>query len=99
MRIQRTNSISFVIKIGLKRRFALTEGDNQLVFDRNDAASVELFTRVIKGKTLVVLTEVFIDHSSEVINSDGGQYIGQFIASVFAPSVTYPHNTPVPANP
>ncbi len=80
-------------KIGLQRRFALTEGDNQLVFDQDDDASVNLFVKTIKNKTLVVLNEVFADHPSQVVDSSGGQYAGQFIASVFSPAEAYPYKT------
>jgi len=80
-------------KIGLKRWFALTEGDNQLVFDQDDATSLDLFIKTIKNKTLVVLTEAFVDESSQVIDMEGRPYIGQFVASIFSASETYPHRT------
>jgi len=80
-------------KIGLKKRFALTEGDNQLVFDRDADASVDLFIKTIKNKALVVLTEVFIDDSSQVANSEGQPFVGQFIASVFSAKETYVYKT------
>ncbi|HZY37067.1 MAG TPA: lantibiotic dehydratase [Mucilaginibacter sp.] len=80
-------------KIGLKRQFALTEGDNQLIFDQDDTASVDLFLTLIKGKTLVVLTEVYVDQPSPVVDQAGKGYVGQFIASVFTSSATYPYKT------
>ena len=79
-------------KLNLKRQFALTEGDNQLVFDRDDPASVQLLIKVIKGKNAAIIQEVFIDSSSAVINEDGRPFAGQFTVSITNNEVTYPQH-------
>ncbi len=76
-------------KIRLKRHFALTEGDNQLLFDQSDPGSVALFIKVIKNKAPVVLQEVFLDETTDVCNHEGKPFAGQFIAAVFSREVTY----------
>ncbi|WP_259068124.1 lantibiotic dehydratase [Mucilaginibacter sp. X4EP1] len=76
-------------KIGLKKQFALTEGDNQLMFDQNDADSISTFIKSIKNKRSVVLQEVFFDEESIVKNQAGESFTGQFIASVFSNETTY----------
>jgi len=76
-------------KIRLKRHFALTEGDNQLLFDLLDPESLALFSKIIRNKTQVVLQEVFLDESTAVVNRVGKPFAGQFIASVFSDKVTY----------
>ncbi|MDR3696108.1 lantibiotic dehydratase [Mucilaginibacter sp.] len=76
-------------KIRLKRHFALTEGDNQLLFDHSDSGSIELFIKIIKNKPLVVLQEVFLDETTDVCNHDGKPFAGQFITAVFSRDVTY----------
>ena len=76
-------------KIRLKRHFALTEGDNQLLFDQADPGSIELFTRVIKNKTTIVLQEVFLDEMTDVVDHEGKPFAGQFIAAVFSGEATY----------
>jgi thiopeptide-type bacteriocin biosynthesis protein len=85
-------------KYKLTKYFALTEGDNQLLFNREDPESIELFVKAIKNKTLVVLQEVFIGQSSPVINSAGQPYVSQFIASVFTDGATYPQRTQAQVN-
>jgi len=84
-------------KIGLKRQFALTEGDNQLIFDQDDPVSVDLFIKMIRNKTLVVLNEIFVDESEQIVNQAGSPHVGQFIASVFSPATTYSYHTPAQA--
>ena len=76
-------------KLNLKRRFALTEGDNQLYFDCEDNESVKMFMQVISNKSAVTLQEAFIDTSESVKNADNQPLCGQFIASVINNSVTY----------
>jgi len=76
-------------KIGLKRQFALTEGDNQLIFDRDDADSINTFIKSIKNKRSVILQEVFLDQKSIVKNVAGESFAGQFIATVFSNETTY----------
>ncbi len=74
----------------LRKLFAFTEGDNQLVFDRDDAQSVEMFVKVIKNKDTAILQEVYTDQPGSVRNADNQPLMGQFIASVFSNVVTYP---------
>ena len=80
-------------RIRLNKHFALTEGDNQLLFDKDNLQSVDLFLQVIKNKKQAVLQEVFIDEEAKIKDSHGKPYIGQFIASVFADEVTYSQMT------
>ena len=80
-------------RIRLKKRFALTEGDNQLLFDKDNLQSIDFFLQVIKNKKQVVLQEVFIDEPTKVTDSQGKPYLGQFIASVFADEATYSQMT------
>ncbi len=80
-------------KIGLKKQFALTEGDNQLVFDQHDPGSIDLFIKMVRSKALVVLNEIFVDDSEYIIDQEDKPFVGQFIASVFSPSTTYSYRT------
>jgi len=84
-----TNFYRISEKIRLKKHFALTEGDNQLLFDQSDPLSIALFIKVIKNKSLVVLQEVFLDDTTDVANHEGKPFAGQFIASVFSGEATY----------
>jgi thiopeptide-type bacteriocin biosynthesis protein len=93
------NFLKICEKNRLAKRFALTEGDNQLLFDRGDGTSIELFKQVIKNKTQVVLHEVFINEATDIKDVSGKPYTGQFIASVFAGEVTYPQKKPAQAIP
>ncbi|CAN5115497.1 hypothetical protein BH09BAC6_BH09BAC6_07640 [soil metagenome] len=77
----------------LPMHFALTEGDNQLLFDRDDPESAALLISVVKNKHSAILQEFFPCQSASVKNKAGQPFIGQFTASVFANDVTYPQNT------
>jgi len=83
-------------KTRLNRHFALTEGDNQLLFDQQDYESVDLFVKVIKNKQTIVLQEVFFDPSATVTDREGKPYTGQFIATVFADETTYSQQNMAP---
>jgi thiopeptide-type bacteriocin biosynthesis protein len=85
-------------KLKLKKHFALTEGDNQLLFDLDDDESIELFVKVIKNKNSVILQEVFFDESASVVNRIGQPFVGQFIASVFANESSYTQRPLEPAS-
>lgn len=80
---------NFANEIALHKLFALSEGDNQLIFNADDPASVDLFTKTIKNKTTVVLTEVFVDQPSIVTDENNKPYAGQFIASLIAQEPVY----------
>ena len=73
----------------LKKNFALTEGDNQLYFDRDDHKSVQMFMQVISNKSSIILQELFLDPAESVRNIDNQPVCGQFITSVISNNVTY----------
>lgn len=79
-------------KIRLQKHFALTEGDNQLIFDRDAAESIALFVTVIKNKSSVILQEAFLDQSAFVKDQSGKPFAGQFAASVYSNDITYQLN-------
>ncbi len=83
-------------KLRLPKNLALTEGDNQLLFNRDDPESIAMFIKLIKSKCSVLLQEVFPDQSGSVRNRAGQPFVGQFIASAFANGVTYTQNAPEP---
>ncbi len=83
-------------KLKLKKQFALTEGDNQLLFDQDDAESVNMFIKTIKNKKSVILQEVFIEQSPVVKNCSGQAFVGQLIASVFSEEVVYSQKMLIP---
>ncbi|SDS98911.1 thiopeptide-type bacteriocin biosynthesis domain-containing protein [Mucilaginibacter mallensis] len=83
-------------KIRLQKFFALTEGDNQLIFDRDNAESIIMFITVIKNKSSVVLQEVFLDQSTFVGDQTGKPLIGQFAASIYSNDIAYYQNTLAP---
>jgi len=85
----RNNFYRLSEKIRLRKRFALTEGDNQLLFDRDDPESVDMFIKVVRNKNSAVLQEVFFDQADTVRNKAGQPLMGQFIASVFSNDTTY----------
>jgi thiopeptide-type bacteriocin biosynthesis protein len=89
--------ISLSRKIKLKRHFALTEGDNQLLFDQNDNESIALFLKVIRNKKHAILQEAFVEQQPLVKDAEGNPFTGQFIASVFSDEVIYPPVTLPPA--
>jgi len=76
-------------KIELKKQFALTEGDNQLIFDLDDLNSINNFVKTIKNKKSVILQEVFLGEESIVQNDAGNPFVGQFMASVFSGEAAY----------
>lgn len=76
-------------KIGLQKYFGLTEGDNQLLFDRDDPAAIDLFIKTIRAKPHATLTEVFIDKRAQVCDQNGRAYVAQFIASLVAAAPVY----------
>jgi lantibiotic biosynthesis protein len=76
-------------KIDLKKQFALTEGDNQLIFDLDDLDSVNTFIKTIKNKKSIILQEVFLEDESVVQTASGQPLVGQFMASVFSNEVAY----------
>jgi thiopeptide-type bacteriocin biosynthesis protein len=84
------------LKIKLQRLFALTEGDNQLIFDQENEEELNLFLKTIKNKKSAVLQEVFIDQASVVRNHMDQPLIGQFIASVFSNEATYNRKPELP---
>jgi thiopeptide-type bacteriocin biosynthesis protein len=83
-------------KLRLPKNFALTEGDHQLLFNRDDSESMAMFIKLIKSKCAVLLQEIFPDQSGSVRNLAGQPFVGQFIASAFANEVTYTQNAPLP---
>ncbi len=87
--VSKNNFYKMCEKTRLNRHFALTEGDNQLLFDQEEPESIDLFIKVIKNKSTIVLQEVYFDPSASVVNHAGQPFIGQFIASLFADEVTY----------
>ena len=85
-------------KLSLKQQFALTEGDNQLVFDRDNPLTIAIFINAIKNKNSAVLQEAFIDDNATIHDSGGKPFIGQFIASAISNSTTYPPPILTPVN-
>lgn len=84
------------LKIKLQRLFALTEGDNQLIFDQENEEELNLFLKTIRNKKSAILQEVFIDQASVVRNHLDQPLIGQFIATVFSNEVTYNREPKLP---
>ncbi|WP_461452133.1 lantibiotic dehydratase [Mucilaginibacter sp.] len=95
------NNESFTVlarDINLSQCFAFTEGDNQLVFDRDKPESIAMFINVIKNKNSVMLQEYFIDEAATVKADDKAPLIGQFTASVVSTSPTYVALNPILVN-
>lgn len=76
-------------RLKITKHFALTEGDNQLFFDCDNKASVDMFIQVINNKKSVVLQETFIDDSALVRDEQGKPYIAQFVAAAVNNDTTY----------
>lgn len=77
--------------IQLPRFFALTQHDNQLVFDRDNEEEILLFLDTIRNLSKIVLTEFLLndDDASEVRDHHNRPLIGQYIASLYLNETVY----------
>ncbi|MCS3796524.1 lantibiotic dehydratase [Niastella sp. OAS944] len=81
--------------IQLPRFFALTQHDNQLVFDQENEEDILLFLDTIRNYDKVMLTEFLINNEGvpDVVDHRGRPLIGQYIASLYQNEPVY--NFPV----
>jgi thiopeptide-type bacteriocin biosynthesis protein len=69
--------------------FKLLEGDNFLVFNRQDADDLSVFRRYIKNKKTVTLTEYVSAQRADLKDKQGKPFASQLIACVINQSKSY----------
>lgn len=84
------NDRGYMEKMRFPRLISLTDGDNELLVDLENEASIHAFLKTIKNRPGVLLKE-FLGGSSHTVHSTNNiPYVNQFIASLVKTETVYP---------
>jgi len=78
-----------VMDVNIPGHFCLLEGDNFLVFNREDENDLDLFRMCVRNKKTVTLTEYAFAGSPVLKDSRGKPFAGQFLACVINQRAVY----------
>lgn len=85
----RRNDKAYLEKMRFPRFISLTDGDNELLVDLENEASVQAFLKTIKNRHGIILKEFLAGSSGIVQNTNGLPYVNQFIASIVKTGTVY----------
>lgn len=85
----RQNERNYIEKLRLPRFISLADGDNELLIDLENEASVQAFLKTIKNRPSVMLKEFITESSATVASASGTRFINQFIASLVKTEPVY----------
>ncbi len=78
-------------ELNLKRYFALSSGDRQLVFDSEEQAGIEMFLAEARNEKRVIIKEFFLPGAGESLlkNEQGEAYVHQMVAALTCTQESY----------
>lgn len=76
-------------ELRLTDHFSLHEGDNFLVFDRNNPDDMLMFVKCIKNKKTATVTEYVLPVESELKNEAGAPFAAQMVACIINQKGSY----------
>lgn len=85
----RKNDRAHLEKLRFPRFISLTDGDNELLIDLENEASVQAFLKTIKNRQGIILKEFLAGSSHTAQNTNGIPYVNQFIASLVKTETVY----------
>ncbi|MDB5006896.1 MAG: hypothetical protein JWP45_1289 [Mucilaginibacter sp.] len=76
-------------QLGVPQYFTITDGDNSLMFNREQDDSISLFIKCVKGRQEVILKEALIDKDSAVRDCNNNPLATEMLAAVINNSAVY----------
>jgi lantibiotic biosynthesis protein len=80
---------AFIKQVRLPQLITLSDGDNELLVDIENEASVAAFLKTIKNRTSIVLKEFISGGTAAISNTEGVPFVNQFIASLVKTETVY----------